>query len=213
VFWLPQSQQTTMTTCASAIPTGLIVYLIRHGETGHNRHLVTTGSVDETVREEPLLTEDGHTQAIEIATALAPIISDRCTVFSSEFMRAIQTASPLLVKKRKPVTIDRQFNEKEKTDGETMEQFISRARACWDRFSALAKGGQPKADAEPPIHIVFTHSLFISALLGSDFTTRMIHIPNGSITKIRFDTNGVGHITYVGSTAHLTRLTGMDTLV
>jgi broad specificity phosphatase PhoE len=196
-----------MKTCATSIQSGLIVYLIRHGETDSNKHLVTTGTVTQPMdAQEPSLTEIGHSQADDISLLLTPIVNENCRIYSSELKRAIQTASPLLVRTRKDITINKLFNEK--TDDETMEQFMVRVQTVWNSFSDIAKGTKGETD----IRIIFTHSLFISALLGSDFTTRMLHIPNGSITKIRFDTSGVGHVTQVAITSHLTNLSGVDAL-
>ena len=89
-------------------PQGLILLLLRHGQSYFNLHFNSTG-VDPGI-EDPQLTPHGATQAAAAARRLAGVPLTRLIV--SPFTRALQTAQPIIAAYDVPVDIVPEVRER-----------------------------------------------------------------------------------------------------
>ena len=181
--------------------------------------------------EEPALTARGIEQAQAVAAVLASVRIDE--VLCSSLLRAQSTARPLTLARGLPLTVDPSWAEFD-SKRETLEEFEDRTTYLWTALvqRACAQKTQSAGAAlslEPLTIVIYTHSLLLSALLGSspkpahvprsagapagssaigapssalEFQTQ-VHFPNASISVVDFCADGSAHVVLVASTAHL----------
>lgn len=201
-----------------------LILFIRHGESESNRNFTNNETYDRIP--DPSLSDDGKKQAEYTGQYLADrfrtMPDPKITVWYSPFLRTIETASPFL-DKAKDIIIDQRCipelqeytrfllpeTVKDKTgciEHDSYEHFISNLRVLkniiWDKYQTMAENEHL---------VIFAHSLVISNLLMS-FVGDMnmlylqrcsIHIPNCSISCLRYNGKNICRIYTIASVAHL----------
>jgi broad specificity phosphatase PhoE len=122
-----------------------ILYVVRHGQSIHNRDYITSGHVD------PQLTELGVVQANEAKERLANIVFDE--VYSSDLERAIQTAeiitgNPVPITHRLTALRERSFGD---FDGKSETLLDERADSVRSTFNALPDEDQWRFKWSPDV--------------------------------------------------------------
>lgn len=201
----------------SSPPNLVRLYLIRHGETTHNRDAIMQG------HGEAALSDLGIRQAARAGKRLADGGIDH--IYSSDLRRAAMTAAIVAAFTEAPITYDHMLRERDPGDltgqpydrtvpfftdrayhppnGESFAQFEDRVEKA---FAALASR---EGDSDRHVAVV-THGMvcgaFLMVCLGYTFDERQtVSIPNASLTIA--DYNGAWKAVSILDTAHLDGLT------
>ena len=113
------------------------VYLLRHAE---SRPSATVKEPDWP------LTDLGKQQARDIVPALAKLNIDH--VYSSPFLRAIETAKPFADFAGKPLRIHDDLREQHSLWVDSVEEFIEQMRKRWEDFHFAPPGGESNAECQ-----------------------------------------------------------------
>lgn len=188
------------------------VYLVRHGETAHNRNRVVQGHA------EVPLNETGIAQAGRLAQRFEAIPHDR--IISSDLRRAVMTAVCIASRTEAPLEYDSGFRERNPGDhtgqsydeaaefflnpqylppnGESAEQFAARVRSAFDALANSFGGSNERI-------VLVTHGMvceafcncFVEGLDAPDARSW----GNASITTV--DYNGDWEVINLADTSHL----------
>ncbi|WP_347552233.1 histidine phosphatase family protein [Pseudalkalibacillus hwajinpoensis] len=90
------------------------------------------------------LSPEGRNQAVELAQKLASIPFDK--LFSSPFLRAIQSIEPLALQLDKPITLDDRLEER-RLSGEQLENWHEELEKTFNDFTYKLQGGESSEKA------------------------------------------------------------------
>jgi broad specificity phosphatase PhoE len=167
------------------------IYLVRHGEAA-----ASWGQSPD-----PGLSELGRVQALNVARALQPVVTDTESVLiSSPLSRTLETAAPLASESGLTVQVNEAFREIQApvplAERQTwLRQFMQER---WDEQpdSLHAWRDRPRREllALQTDAVIFTHFLVINAVVGQiqgAEATLCCWPDNGSITHLRIGDNGL----------------------
>ena len=116
------------------------IWLIRHGATEWNIHKRAQGQADIA------LTERGHTQAKEVAVALSAFQLD--AVYSSDLVRAVETARPVAQEQGLEVVSDPAFREIDQGEWTGLE--VDEIQRRWPDLWGAARHYSARPGGESP---------------------------------------------------------------
>jgi len=165
------------------------ILLARHGETDWNREGRFQGHAD------PPLNETGRAQARELAEQLAPIPVD--VVYSSDLLRARETAEIVAARKELPITVDpalreidvgswsgltraeieQRFPAAAHHDGETREQHLRRIVDAVEQIARSHPGERV---------LIVSHGGSLRALRGHAIGDAVHPIAHCAVFELRF---------------------------
>jgi phosphoserine phosphatase len=183
----------------------LILYLVRHGQTGHNRDGLGLG------RDDVPLTKLGERQAAALGNRLAAVRFDR--VFASPLQRAGQTA--MAIARGVPVESREGLTEMDvgETEGMTFEEMRKRypdflARWTGDRPDLVSMpGGESLRDVstrlDPFVAELSSLAAKVVAIVSHNFTLKVLlcQLLGLELPKFRAFTLGVASLSVVAGTS------------
>lgn len=121
------------------------LYIIRHGQSTHNRDYITSGQVD------PPLTKLGTMQATETKERLSDVVFD--DVYSSDLARAIQTAEIITGKEVPKLHQLTELRERDfgRFDGKSEKMMDGLADSLREKFNSLPNEEQWRFKYAPDI--------------------------------------------------------------
>lgn len=192
------------------------LYLIRHGETSHNRNGVMQG------HSEVPLSDLGIRQAASVARRMAnePV----STIYSSDLRRAAMTAAIVAAMTNRPLLFDPAFRERNPggltdrpyeeclpfftdrdfipPEGESFAEFEARIAQA---FQSLAEREGRRDNAVCVVSHGMVCGAFLMTCLGYTFEERMaVSLPNASLTVADYD--GDWKLLSIADTAHLEKV-------
>ncbi len=192
------------------------IYLIRHGETAHNRDQIFQG------HDEVPLSDLGVRQAALLAQRMQDLPLDQ--IYSSDLRRAVMTASIIAAYTGAPIRYDAGFRERDPGEltglpyMDAMEFFSDAAYAPpkgerWDEFEGRVRAAfealvQSPGMADARVAVV-AHGMVCGAVLrcffGYSFEERLnVPFPNASITTLAYD--GAWALEQLADASHLDAL-------
>lgn len=190
------------------------IYLIRHCKPDyHQQQIVGDANMP--------LDKTGLKQRKLLNKKLLAIHLD--TVYTSEFLRAQQTAEIFLAKKKKKAIIDKRFNEVDWTEWYKMKYFNMSEKTRIKRVKTYKQMDQNLGRLQTKFRrviadiyhqnkgkdvAIFCHGNVIRSILTSILNTDIvgflsIEIYQSSISKIVIDKNGYVKINYINNIGHL----------